>query len=156
MRIKKSKLIDGCMYWQCPSCKKWKLDNRFFKDKRSSNGRTSRCKLCHTRTALGTCDKINKRRINREYARRARKADPEKFRARGRENSKKRVKENGPAYKAYKALHSELKKGNIEKPLRCEECNKKHKLTAHHDDYNKPLEVEWLCYECHGRRSWKD
>ncbi|MCK5601035.1 hypothetical protein KAR91_04145 [Candidatus Pacearchaeota archaeon] len=156
MRTKKTKLIDGCRYWQCPSCKKWKLSSQFFGDKRSSNGLTSRCKICHTRTSLDTCDKINKRRINREYARRARKADPEKFKARSRENSKRAVKENGPAYRAYRFLHNALRRGEIEKPLRCEKCNRKHKLTAHHEDYSKPLEVEWLCYECHGQRHWKD
>ncbi len=86
--------------------------------------------------------------------RKVRKIDPEKFRARERVASRKRVK--GAAHKAYKKLHSEVKKGNIVKPARCEECNKKHKLTAHHEDYNKPLDVEWLCYECHGRLSWKD
>jgi hypothetical protein len=106
--------------------------------------------------SIKTCDKINKRRLCREHMRRARKANPEKFRARGRVNSKRIIDENGPAYKAYKILHSELKKGNITKPIRCSECNRKHKITAHHEDYNKPLVVIWLCYECHGRRHWKD
>lgn len=36
------------------------------------------------------------------------------------------------------------------KPDLCEGCNKEKKLTGHHKDYSKPLEVEWLCYECHG------
>ena len=86
--------------------------------------------------------------------RRARAADIGKFRKRDRDAARLRTK--GPAYKAYRKLHGELKKGNIKKPLRCEACSKRHKLTAHHEDYSKPLEVEWLCYECHGQRSWKD
>jgi hypothetical protein len=25
-------------------------------------------------------------------------------------------------------------------------------LEAHHEDYSKPLEVDWLCPDCHGAR----
>ena len=126
----------------------------FYSDSRTSNGLKSQCTKCHTKNAIKTRNKINARRINREYARQARELNPEKFREKERIASHKRVK--GPAYRAYRVLHKALKEGKISKTLRCVNCNKKHKLTAHHEDYSKPLEVEWLCYECHGQRSWKD
>ena len=37
----------------------------------------------------------------------------------------------------------------------CEDCkilSDKEKIVGHHEDYNKPLEVIWLCQSCHMRR----
>jgi hypothetical protein len=30
----------------------------------------------------------------------------------------------------------------------CEKCGY-HKSQAHHHDYSKPLDVNWLCFACH-------
>ena len=50
-----------------------------------------------------------------------------------------------------------LRQGVLQKPTNCEECSEPEKklkdgrsnLCAHHDDYNKPLDVRWLCHKCH-------
>jgi len=40
--------------------------------------------------------------------------------------------------------------GKMQKPVLCTNCLKiKKNLHAHHPDYNKPLEVVWLCPKCH-------
>lgn len=44
---------------------------------------------------------------------------------------------------AYKAARA----GRI-KRRRCEGCGKR-KVEAHHEDYSRPLEVRWLCRDCH-------
>jgi len=33
----------------------------------------------------------------------------------------------------------------------CEICNKNNAVEKHHQDYNKPLEVKFLCVECHNK-----
>jgi hypothetical protein len=32
---------------------------------------------------------------------------------------------------------------------KCEACDTKTKTEAHHNNYNKPLEIVWLCKPCH-------
>jgi hypothetical protein len=40
--------------------------------------------------------------------------------------------------------------GALVKPGACEGCGTKGtKLEAHHRDYAKPLDTEWLCHDCH-------
>ncbi len=34
----------------------------------------------------------------------------------------------------------------------CEDCNTKLAVHRHHEDYNKPLEVNFLCINCHKKR----
>ena len=46
--------------------------------------------------------------------------------------------------------------GDIQKPLYCEDCHEDKPLDKHHTDYNKPLEVIWLCKKHHkGYHSFK-
>lgn len=54
-------------------------------------------------------------------------------------------------YKANTAVSNALRDGRIVKPVRCQGCGEDGlELEAHHKDYGKPLEVTWLCIECHG------
>lgn len=46
-------------------------------------------------------------------------------------------------------LNQAVLSNKVKKPLRCSVCNKKKVLDGHHEDYNKPLEVIWMCRQCH-------
>jgi hypothetical protein len=51
---------------------------------------------------------------------------------------------------AWSAVGNALFTGEIEKPPYCELCGVFHvKIHAHHEDYSKPLDVIWLCHDCH-------
>jgi len=154
MKTKKGKTIQGKLCWQCSKCRCWCDESSFYSDKRTANGLKSQCKECHIETSILTRDRINTRKINREHMRRARKTDPAKFRKREASAALKRPK--GAATRARVKLNTAVRAGIIIKPMKCEKCNGKHRLTAHHEDYSKPLEVIWLCYECHGELSWQD
>ena len=42
-----------------------------------------------------------------------------------------------------------IKKGILVNPKICSECGSTKYVSGHHDDYNKPLHVRWLCHSCH-------
>jgi DNA-binding transcriptional regulator YiaG len=51
---------------------------------------------------------------------------------------------------AREALNAAIASGKVVKPASCEKCGKTPKrLHGHHEDYNKPLKVIWLCPLCH-------
>lgn len=57
--------------------------------------------------------------------------------------------------KAREILQRAVKSGKIEKPNYCSNCGvqkEKNKIEGHHEDYNQPLKVEWLCKYCHRQK----
>ena len=77
-----------------------------------------------------------------------------------REQNKSRVGEVVTGWKKRNpqkaAAHSlvlwAVRSGVLKKPDTCKECNMVGKLEGHHIDYLKPLEVIWLCKNCHSNK----
>lgn len=55
--------------------------------------------------------------------------------------------------RAHVILNRAIKSGKIMRPNSCSQCNVECKPDGHHEDYNKPLEVIWICRKCHSRKS---
>jgi len=132
-------------YKTCCGCGKTKHLDEFYRFVRSKDGRTSRCKVC------SHADEKRRRRENPELARahdRAyRQRNPEKIRERNNRYPEKK--------RARGFLTQMVYQGRIVKPEHCEDCGRpteKHRLHGHHEDYSKPLDVDWLCDPCHRRR----
>lgn len=66
------------------------------------------------------------------------------------ENRKKWRAENPEGYRAHSAVSYALRAGKLKK-LPCELCGANRHVHAHHSDYSKPLDVNWLCAKCHNR-----
>ncbi len=66
-----------------------------------------------------------------------------------RRASRTYTRNNPRKKKAHQLLNDAVRTGKIIKPGRCCRCKKRRKVEAHHEDYSKPYDVEWLCRECH-------
>jgi peptide subunit release factor 1 (eRF1) len=54
------------------------------------------------------------------------------------------------ARSAQSLLSYHVKRKNIKKPTRCEECGKENqRIEGAHFNYDEPLKVRWLCRSCH-------
>lgn len=66
--------------------------------------------------------------------------------------ARKRFTAKYPEKKAAKdAVHYAVKTGKLKRSIFCESCGLPAKTEGHHEDYNKPLSVNWLCNDCHTR-----
>lgn len=130
-------------YRHCSSCGELKSSQDFQKRKASKDGLTASCKAClKIRDAIR--DKTPERRqVKRDYA-----ATPG---GRERSNAAKKAYSfrNPKVRSAQVAVGNAVRDGKLTKPSYCECCREALFVEAHHCDYNKPLEVMWLCDRCH-------
>ena len=88
----------------------------------------------------------------------SRKVAREKWHRRGAKASNKIYISNDLKIQARYIARGAVRHGRIVKPTNCQRCGKaelKNRIHAHHQDHTKPLEVEWLCSQCHGVESRK-
>lgn len=130
---------------QCPTCEQMLAHSSFYADKRRPDGLKAQCKGCHNESSVRTRDPKKKRIANRLSARRLRSRDPQRFRARERAS----VRAVDEKVHARRKLNSAVRRGKLPRPSNCSRCGEAGKVTGHHHDYSKPLDVTWLCYVCH-------
>lgn len=102
-----------------------------------------------------------RRRRSREHYQRVGKAqrlarDPAAVAAQGRKQRAKEKREFPENRRAYQLVHAALRRGELVKAASCERCGKSDvPLEGSHDDYSRPLDVEWLCRQCHAKKDRK-
>ncbi len=116
----------------CRKCDTRKPLSHFSKlSANTKNGRNAHCRDCFSNFHKVYRKKTSSN-ISAKYNRDSRKRHPEKFKARAK-------------------LAYAIKIGKIIKPTQCSKClSCSGKLHGHHHDYEKPLDVTWLCNKCHG------
>ena len=131
---------------KCFKCNTVKPLEEFYKHAMMADGHVNKCKECNKNDVTANRNK-----------------NLEKVRAYDRERAKKpeRIKATAEITKAWRAedsrrslAHSRvahaIRSGELSRQpcIRCGEA----KSLAHHEDYDKPLEVMWLCQPCHKQR----
>jgi len=58
-------------------------------------------------------------------------------------------KEHTGATKVARIVRQAIKDGLLERPLKCSLCGRDGRINGHHEDYNSPYEVLWVCSSCH-------
>lgn len=76
-------------------------------------------------------------------------ADPAKQRAAMAEARKRWRTKAEKRYKAQQAVSTAIASGKLIRWPGCAACKRKRNLEAHHYDYDRPLDVTWLCRKCH-------
>jgi hypothetical protein len=109
----------------CRKCGKDKQLGEFYKDSSKKDGYQSLCKVCH----------IN---FVRAY----------NLTPKGKQAASKTKSNFAKKYphriKAKDKFNYEVKSGRL-KRLPCSVCRATHNIQGHHEDYNNPLDVIWLC-----------
>lgn len=131
---------------ECFKCKTVKPLNEFYKHFAMGDGHLNKCKEC-TKRDVGDYRAANLERI-REYDRERGKI-PERIKANTEVNRAWRA-EDKRRQLAHIAVARAIRNGTLVRHpcVRCGEA----KSVAHHEDYDKPLEVMWLCQPCHKQR----
>lgn len=132
----------------CTGCREVKPRTEFYKDRLRTDGLYGKCKVCK-RASQRSRDAANPKR----HAARA---------LRWQQNNPKRAKEIRAGVKrryleryperaaAGVAVRRAISNGTLIRPGVCSECENPHpRIEGHHDSYDHPLAVRWLCRPCH-------
>jgi len=130
----------------CFKCKTEKPLTEFYKHSAMADGHLNKCKQC-TKSDSNKHRAENLERI-REYDKRRAKL-PERKRHNSVVNKAWRA-EDVRRTRAHNAVSRAIVKGILERRPCCR-CGSE-KALAHHEDYDKPLDVMWLCQPCHKQR----
>jgi hypothetical protein len=126
----------------CFKCQKEKPLDEFYKHPQMADGRVNKCKECN-KADVGKNYRDHFEQY-REYERRWEKSESRKKAK--LEYMRKHRATHPDRYQARNTVNNALRDGRLKKlPCRCGSL----KVQAHHSDYSKPLQVDWLCFECH-------
>lgn len=131
----------------CFKCNQEKELTEFYRHPGMADGHLNKCKACAKRDVKeNRKDKIDYYRAYDVVRAKTpkRKASAERVASRWRKQDKRRTR-------AHNMVHRAVAVGKLE-PKPCVICGREKDIHAHHDDYDKPLDVMWLCPPHHRAR----
>ena len=130
----------------CFKCSVVKPLDDFYKHSQMADGHVNKCKECNKNDVLSYRNK-NLEKI-RAYDR-ARGKEPERIKAQTEITRAWRAEDSRRAL-AHSSVARAIRRGELVRQP-CFRCGEE-KTVAHHEDYEKPLDIVWLCQSCHKKR----
>lgn len=146
----------------CRICNEVKHEEDFYKHPKMIGGRDSKCKECTKAAVKANRDKKidyykqydawrfqNDPRVRDRHAAYRNTASGH---ASIRRSQAKWDDENKEAKYAHGVVARAVRTGCLIKPSECPLCGEftpSRMMHAHHEDYSKPLDIEWMCFKCH-------
>lgn len=127
---------------RCFKCERVLPIDDFYVHGAMRDGRLGKCKDCAKGDVQKNYRKNQKRYASYERVRNQqedRRAARAKYASRGRQNNRQK-------YLARSAVSNAIRDGRLDRRP-CRVCGAD--AQAHHGDYSKPLEVDWLCFKHH-------
>ena len=145
----------GAPLYQCKSCERNLPADDFYVSNQSN------CKECvRARVRQNRADKAEYYRAydrkryrdqpKRKEAARRSAASEAGLKSKARATARSRAEEP-QKWKARNAVSNAIRDGKLERGTECYFCKCTGNLQAHHEDYDHPLDVVWLCASCHGK-----
>jgi len=131
----------------CFKCGKLKPLTDFYKHEKMSDGHVNKCKECNKKDV-----KKNYRENIDHYT----EYEKNRFQDKDRkeyvtEQQREHRAKNPLKYKARTAVNNAIRDGRLFKQP-CQYCGSEEKIQGHHHDYSKPLDVIWVCFQCHRQK----
>lgn len=146
----------------CPGCNRDLLAIAFHFARNEASGLQTRCKECARDWRRSESGKqSSKKYASKPHVREAaakRQSQYNKSGA-GKRTKERHAKRHPERVFARRVLQMAVRMGIVAKPWECQACGQnpppmrdgRSSLQAHHHDYSKPLDVQWLCIPCHKR-----
>lgn len=128
----------------CFKCGAVKPLSEFYKHPRMADGHVNKCKVCNKK------DVRENRELKHDYYI---EYDRSRGGSRVDHGYTKAYREKYPnKYSAHSKVAHAIRSGVLVRPSCCPKCGDSYSVVAHHCDYLKPLDIEWLCEFCH--KAW--
>lgn len=144
----------------CFKCQEEKHESEFYRHPRMADGRLGKCIECtkadvnrNRKEKADYYQEYDRMRFYRDYGKRCKAASAWSLK---NKEAAQRVKakyaaQNPQKRKAQSAVSNAIRSGLI-KRRPCVRCGSAKRVHGHHEDYDKPLDIVWLCSKCHGLR----
>jgi hypothetical protein len=145
----------------CRECNIEKSLSEFYKHSAMGDGHLNKCKTCvksrvrkHRLENLEAIKEFDKKRGNKPSRVQARKLYQQTEAGKlAKKKARSLYLERHPmVYAAHVITRNAVRDGKLIPADSCSSCGSTKKIESHHNDYTKPLDVQWLCEQCH--KAW--